>query len=249
MKRINHISLYIIFLSCLKGKRKKKFNKKRWKYDTINYSVCRIFLCPIVNRRERPLEIQGRRVESIKRGVHILTRKKDIRRLCVHRACIRRKEREREERRGSLGRNKTKEARMRKAFFGDICRVLARELCVGCPLFLVRLVLADRIFQRLPTARTCPVPIQDWFIDRHSMLDFWATPKEKWTTERKREREKEGIPVLSAFGHFRWLTFSPEPINVFTQSSYGFWIFFFSINDSFLIIDNSSARSVKKISI
>lgn len=190
MKRINHISLYIIFLSCLKGKRKKKFNKKRWKYDTINYSVCRIFLCPIVNRRERPLEIQGRRVESIKRGVHILTRKKDIRRLCVHRACIRRKEREREERRGSLGRNKTKEARMRKAFFGDICRVLARELCVGCPLFLVRLVLADRIFQRLPTARTCPVPIQDWFIDRHSMLDFWATPKEKWTTERKRERER-----------------------------------------------------------
>lgn len=66
---------------------------------------------------------------------------------------------------------------------------------------------------------------------------------------REREREKEGIPVLSAFGHFRWLTFSPEPINVFTQSSYGFWIFFFSINDSFLIIDNSSARSVKKISI
>ena len=125
------------------------------------------------------------------------------------------------------------------------------ESCVLVPLFLVRLVLADRIFQRLPTARTCPVPIQDWFIDRHSMLDFWATPKEKWTTEgkREREREKEGIPVLSAFGHFRWLTFSPEPINVFTQSSYGFWIFFFSINDSFLIIDNSSSRSVKKISI
>ena len=64
------------------------------------------------------------------------------------------------------------------------------ESCVLVPLFLVRLVLADRIFQRLPTARTCPVPIQDWFIDRHSMLDFWATPKEKWTTERKRERER-----------------------------------------------------------
>ena len=251
MKRINHISLYIIFLSCLKGKRKKKFNKKRWKYDTINYSVCRIFLCPIVNRRERPLEIQGRRVESIKRGVHILTRKKDIRRLCVHRACIRRKEREREERRGSLGRNKTKEARMRKAFFGDICRVLARELCVGPPVS-GQAGLGRPDFSKV--AHSSNLSCSHTGLVYRPALDarFLSNAKRKMDDggkEREREREKEGIPVLSAFGHFRWLTFSPEPINVFTQSSYGFWIFFFSINDSFLIIDNSSSRSVKKISI
>lgn len=128
-----YLLLYIIFLSCLKEKEKKNLIRKDENTIRLIIAFAEFFLCPIVNRRERPLEIQGRRVESIKRGVHILTRKKDIRRLCVHRACIRRKEREREERRGSLGRNKTKEARMRKAFFGDICRVLARELCVGPP--------------------------------------------------------------------------------------------------------------------
>lgn len=94
-----YLLLYIIFLSCLKEKEKKNLIRKDENTIRLIIAFAEFFLCPIVNRRERPLEIQGRRVESIKRGVHILTRKKDIRRLCVHRVCIRRKEREREEER------------------------------------------------------------------------------------------------------------------------------------------------------
>lgn len=192
------------------------------------------FLCPIVNRRKRLLEIQSRRVKSIKRGVHILTRKKDIRRLCVHRVYEERKGSERSSRR--LKWNKTKEARMRKTFFGDICRVLLVS-CVG-PCFWSGWSWPTGFFKGCPQLEPVLFPYRTG-LSTGTRCSISEQRQKKNGRQREREREtekeKEGIPVLSAFGHFRWLTFSPEPINVFTQYAVRILDFFFFFNHRFFL--------------
>lgn len=87
---------------------------------------------------------------------------------------------------------------MRKTFFGDICRVLL-ESRVG-PCFWSGWSWPTGFFKGCPQLEPVLFPYRTG-LSTGTRCSISEQRRKK--NGRQREREREGIPVLSAFGHFR----------------------------------------------